>query len=97
MRFQCPQCHAVLELEDGQPGELVQCDQCLTPVAFPSSPTAPGAILGEFVIVRELGQGGMGTVYLAHQLTLDRDVALKVITPAADANATDIDSFIREA
>lgn len=97
MRFQCPQCHAVLELEDGQPGELVQCDQCLTPVAFPSSPTAPGAILGEFVIVRELGQGGMGTVYLAHQLTLDRDVALKVITPAADTNATDIDSFIREA
>ncbi|MGN0878257.1 MAG: protein kinase [Oligosphaeraceae bacterium] len=97
MRFQCPQCHAVLELEDGQPGELVQCDQCLTAVTYPSSPTAPGAILGEFVIVRELGQGGMGTVYLAHQLTLDRDVALKVITPSADTSAADIDSFIREA
>ena len=97
MRFQCPQCHAVLELEDGQPGELVQCDQCLTAVTYPSSPTAPGAILGEFVIVRKLGQGGMGTVYLAHQLTLDRDVALKVITPAADTSEADIDSFIREA
>ena len=34
---------------------------------------------GDFSLLRRLGQGGMGVVYLAHQESLDRQVALKVI------------------
>ena len=37
------------------------------------------ALAGSYTIVRELGAGGMATVYLAHDLKHDRDVAIKVL------------------
>src|SRR5436309_8104431 len=40
------------------------------------------AALGEYEILGELGRGGMATVYLAHDLALDRKVAIKVLAPA---------------
>src|SRR6202795_3881920 len=39
------------------------------------------ALADRYRIERELGQGGMATVYLAHDLKHDRDVALKVLRP----------------
>ncbi|HEV8510001.1 MAG TPA: serine/threonine-protein kinase [Gemmatimonadales bacterium] len=40
------------------------------------------ATLGEYEILAELGRGGMATVFLAHDLPLDRKVAIKVLAPA---------------
>src|SRR5256886_16265689 len=40
---------------------------------------APGARVGRYVIVREIGAGGMGVVYAAHDPELDRTVAVKVL------------------
>ena len=40
------------------------------------------ATLGEYEILAVLGRGGMATVYLAHDLPLDRKVAIKVLAPA---------------
>src|SRR5213076_3011679 len=40
-----------------------------------------GALAGRYTIEHELGHGGMATVYLAHDLKHDRDVALKVLRP----------------
>ncbi|MGH7699411.1 MAG: protein kinase domain-containing protein, partial [Gemmatimonadales bacterium] len=40
------------------------------------------ATLGEYEILVEVGHGGMASVYLAHDLALDRKVAIKVLAPA---------------
>ncbi|MDQ5820135.1 MAG: hypothetical protein M3540_01700 [Actinomycetota bacterium] len=38
-------------------------------------------LAGRYVVERELGAGGMATVYLAHDVKHDRDVAVKVLHP----------------
>ena len=65
VRFQCPYCKTILDIDDCQPGELVACGKCGNAVNVPLSKTAPGAIIGDFVVLREIGTGGMGTVFLA--------------------------------
>jgi Protein kinase domain len=42
---------------------------------------APGTVLGPYTIVRELGRGGMGRVYLATDGKLGRSVAIKALAP----------------
>jgi serine/threonine protein kinase len=66
-------------------------------VAVPESVTSPRALLGDFVIKNLIGNGGMGTVYLAHQITLDRDVALKVLHADFSDDTAFIQNFINEA
>ncbi|MCA8983030.1 MAG: serine/threonine-protein kinase [Planctomycetaceae bacterium] len=53
--------------------------------------------LGDFKIVKKLGQGGMGAVYLAHQVSLDRPCALKVMSPEIAKKQDFVQRFIREA
>jgi serine/threonine-protein kinase len=53
--------------------------------------------VGSFEIVREIGQGGMGVVYLAHQPTLDRMVVLKKIRRELLVDPGIVDRFQREA
>ncbi|MBL8296880.1 MAG: protein kinase [Rhodanobacteraceae bacterium] len=48
-------------------------------------------------VVRQLGRGGMATVYLALQESVDREVALKVMSPALLADPTYGERFLREA
>jgi len=56
-----------------------------------------GTTLSHYRILEPLGQGGMGEVYRAHDLHLDRDVAIKVLLSGALADPTARDRFRREA
>jgi serine/threonine-protein kinase len=53
--------------------------------------------LGEFKLIKALGSGGMGAVYKARQISLDRDVALKVLPKHLVGNKTFVERFKREA
>ncbi len=44
-------------------------------------PLTPGATLGPYTLRAELGHGGMGVVYTAHDPRLDRQVAIKTSRP----------------
>src|SRR5947209_3869329 len=53
-------------------------------------------ILGNYVILDKLGQGGMGMVLKAHHRRMDRLVALKVMSPAAMKSVDAVQRFHRE-
>ena len=54
-------------------------------------------VLGDFELGKKLGQGGMGAVYLARQISLDRPVALKLLSKELAKKPGFVERFIREA
>ena len=56
-----------------------------------------GRQIDAYRIVRQIGEGGMGVVYLARQVSLDRNVAVKVLAPELAKDASFIARFTREA
>ncbi|MGZ8845289.1 MAG: protein kinase domain-containing protein [Pyrinomonadaceae bacterium] len=58
---------------------------------------SPGTRLGPYEIRSKIGEGGMGEVYLAHDLRLDRKVALKTLPAELASNQDRMRRFIQEA
>lgn len=56
-----------------------------------------GATVGGYTIREEIGRGGMATVYRAHQLSMNRDVALKMLPSQYLNQPTSLDRFKLEA
>lgn len=80
MRFRCPFC---LSLIDAPPehGAQLDCPSCGRKTFIPKTPFEPNCIIDDFVIQTKLGSGSIGTVYKAVQLSLERQVALKILSP----------------
>lgn len=75
-----------------------------TPAGAGQSPGHDTAVRGEpmgrldgYELLRELGRGGMGCVYLARQVSLDRHVAVKTIAPQLAQSPAFLSRFVREA
>ena len=56
-----------------------------------------GFLLGPYKVLQQIGQGGMGTVYLAEHTNLGRKVAVKVLTAEQAKNKLTLERFNREA
>jgi len=55
------------------------------------------AVAGRYSLERELGRGGMGVVYLAREVRLDRPVAIKLLPPSKTSDPKLRERFLREA
>lgn len=60
-------------------------------------PSLGDVIAGRYKLVKPLGEGGMGAVYMAEQIGLGREVAVKVILPERASNDRAKKRFLREA
>ena len=58
---------------------------------------AKGTRIGRFEILERIGKGGMGTVFKARQVSMDRLAALKVLPPELAGNEAYVQRFVREA
>lgn len=77
--FECSQCHGGIEIDVQAVGAHVTCPHCQAAITVPRTGLGAGTTIGGFKIISKLGGGGMGEVYLARQLSMDRDVALKIL------------------
>jgi serine/threonine protein kinase len=99
----CPTC------ETRWPGLTIRCPADGTRLA-PSNPGGlaaiddedeeaipPGTKVGEFVIEKLIGSGGMGEVYGARHPVIDKQVAVKLMSRACSANPVSVERFVQEA
>jgi serine/threonine-protein kinase len=95
--FSCANCHGEIAAPGSMAGQDIPCPGCGASIEIPLPGLTAGLELGEFVLIRKIGSGGMGEVWLAEQNTLHRKVALKILQPKLVANERFIRRFLTEA
>lgn len=94
--FACASCQTHLAIEATAAGAEIRCPQCQVAQIVPRIGPGPGATVGGFRITKLIGKGGMGEVYLARQLSLDRDIALKILPHAITTDKENVERFLKE-
>ncbi|MBX7209308.1 MAG: serine/threonine protein kinase [Verrucomicrobiaceae bacterium] len=87
----CCNCRVAFSI-DAELGPLARivCPRCNTRQVVP-------ARIGHFIMERELGRGGMGVTYRAFDQSLQRNVAVKIISEERAASRENVESMVREA
>ena len=102
-----------MEPKEVKPGQATQAGALNQTAAFNETPQPPAkpagtpakaaggaektVTMGDYKLIKKLGQGGMGAVFKAVQISLDREVALKVLSPELANKQAFVERFKREA
>lgn len=92
----CAGCSAVVAGLRGGGGLPAEGLEPMAPLG-PAGTPGPGARVGRYVLLRHVGEGGMGVVFAAYDPDLNREVALKLLKPGAVADADGRGRLVREA
>jgi serine/threonine protein kinase len=91
--YYCPTCEKTFHVADRCPNDGAR----LVKLATRIDPFLGREIDGRYTILEKLGQGGMGAVYRAQQHAIEREVAIKVVSPHLISDIDVIKRFLREA
>ncbi len=90
MKIQCYGCGQKLDVSELAPFSVIPCPVCSTSLIVPKT-------FGELLLEEKLGEGTMATVYRAMDLTLDREIAVKVLLDEHAGTPHTSEGFINEA
>ncbi len=94
--FNCSKCGVEIETDESFAGSVAQCPNCNSTVMIPMAGIRPGMKVAGYEIIRRLGAGGMGEVWLANQTAMGRKVALKILSPALTSDQDFVNRFLKE-
>ena len=95
-KFRCPNCDVKIQADEKLGGQEVICPSCKTSVVVPKISFQVGEIIAGFRLEEWIGSGSMGEVYRATQISMDRDVAIKILRTDLVEDDENIDRFVNE-
>ncbi len=97
MRLQCGKCNAVNDLAEETRGQSVICGHCGKMLEVPLKSVSQWVVFHDFAIRKILRRGSDGAEVIAHQISLDRSVVLKILDEELSANADYVNLFLKRA
>lgn len=89
-RAPCEHCGVMLDVSEFHVFEQMECPDCGRVTTVPTQ-------LGDYILLRELGRGGMGAVFLARDTRLGRKVAVKVLNAVYGQDPEFVNRLLQEA
>ncbi len=86
----CAKCSQPIDTTGAEPFSRIHCPSCAAEMRVP-------ARFANFILLEQLGKGGMGAVYKAYDETLGRTVALKVMQQSIGQDRAFVEQFLQEA
>jgi serine/threonine protein kinase len=95
-QYACPFCKSDFEWDDDNTETVFSCPSCGNKMSAPCPSFKKGSRVGDYIIDKRIGLGGMGEVYTAEQVAMRRTVALKILQRELSSDKTYLDRFFLE-